>query len=164
LTFGNGARREWCQRCVFKIPQMNCASLDTIFRKTVICISSSSRERGKLKTQLIRVSQDPVLSCTQWRTYEGSSRRNRREQCLPLCLWHDNLALFPISTSTPCQFFPFLFSLRLFTRIDSQSQVIRLQGAILSSERRVFNKRNLPFVPPNLHFLLRFQLRIKIRR
>jgi hypothetical protein len=36
--------------------------------------------------------------------------------------------------------------------------------SILSSERRVFNARNLPFVPPDLRFLLRFKLRIKIRR
>jgi hypothetical protein len=35
--------------------------------------------------------------------------------------------------------------------------------SILSSERTVFNKRNLPFVLPDLHFSLRFKLRIKIR-
>jgi hypothetical protein len=31
LIFGNGTRREWCQRfkCVCEIPQLNCASRDS---------------------------------------------------------------------------------------------------------------------------------------
>jgi hypothetical protein len=69
-----------------------------------------------------------------------------------------NLDTIKKSFSRPSSF---LHPMENVGRLNSQSQLLR---AILSLERRVFNKRNLPFVPPDLRFLLRFSLRIKIRR
>jgi hypothetical protein len=124
LKFGNGARTEWRQRlkCVFWIPQLNCASRDTIFRETDICILSRSREKSKLRHNKEEFLKTLLFLAPNGGRSQGTNGsrnwRNRGEQCL----WHNNLALFTISTSTQFQLFLFSFSLCLFTRLDCHSQ------------------------------------------